>query len=184
MELGNILTTVLENLAKLLPVRIVKENEQAVRWTLGKAGPNLDAGWYLFVPLAQSIDIVNITIGPLELHEQLVGTEDKQQCTIVSGLVWKVNDARKYLIHIGDEDSARNLYIVARGVISEVIRPKQYDLLRTDQNRVERDITDRLRNKVKEWGMYIERVHISEYPNNVRAFRHYGIAHNETGAIV
>ena len=174
MEYGNILGVVFENLAKLLPVRTVYDYQQGLRWTLGKAGKNLKPGWKFFIPLVQSVDVVDRTIGSIDLHPQVIRTSDDKRCAIRSGLEYRIVNARDYFLNIQDNDAIPTVRIVARGCIATELSKNKYEDIWQKKDELEGTLTERLQQKVKDWGIIAINIHIAEF-SEVKSHRFFGI---------
>lgn len=174
MDYGNILGVVLENFAKLLPLRTVHDYQQGLRWTFGKAGKNLKTGWKIFVPMVQSIDIIDRTISSIDLHPQVIRTSDNKQVAIRSGLEYRILDAREYFLNLQDNDAVATVRIVARGYIATELSKYDYQDIWGGKEDVENALTTRLQEKVAAWGLEAVRIHIAEYPE-ARSHRLFGI---------
>ena len=105
MDYGNILGVIFENMAKMLPIRTVHDYQQGLRWTLGRAGTNLNPGWKFFIPLVQSVDIIDRTVSSIDLHPQVIRTSDDKQIAVRSGLEYRILDARTYFLNLQDNDA-------------------------------------------------------------------------------
>lgn len=121
MGLENVLTTALQNIANLVPVRVVNEYQQGVRFFNGKAGMTLNKGIYVFVPFLGDLQLVDITDGILDLPLFTVDA-GKNTYSVSGSLVYAVVDARDYLLKISDSDSPQTLTAIATGILSAGFR--------------------------------------------------------------
>ena len=174
MDYGNILGVMFENIAKLLPIRTVHDYQQGLRWTLGKAGKNLKTGWKFFIPLVQSIDIIDRTASSIDLHPQVIRTSDDRQIAIQSGLEYRILDAKVYFMNLQDNDAIATVTIVARGHIATELSKYSYKDIWARKEDIEIALTERLQEKLSGWGLDAQRIHIAEYPE-VRSHRFFGI---------
>ncbi|MFC1765712.1 SPFH domain-containing protein [Planctomycetota bacterium] len=174
MDYGNILGVIFENMAKLLPIRTVHDYQQGLRWTFGKAGKNLKTGWKFFMPLVQSVDIIDQTVSSIDLHPQVIRTSDDKQIAIRSGLEYRILDAKEYFLNLQDNDAVATVRIVARGYIAAELSKYSYKDIWTKKEDIEIALTERLQEKVTAWGLDAQRIHIAEYPE-VRSHRLFGI---------
>lgn len=174
MEYGNILGVVLENLSKLLPIRTVYDYQQGLRWTFGQAGQNLKPGWKFFLPLIQSVDVIDVTTSSIDLLPQVIHTKDNKTCAVRSGLEYKIVSARDYFLRLQDNDAIPTIRIVARGYIASELSNCNYEDIWTKKNKIENILTEKLQQKVKDWGITAEKIHIAEY-SEVRSHRFFGI---------
>lgn len=165
IPLENILVTIVENLARLLPFRIVHDYEQAVRFTLGHAGPTIrgpEKGWCLFIPLIQRIEIVDATWGQVLLDTQSFETLDKISVTVSGAIIYKVVDARSYLLSVFDTDATATLRAIAKGCISAVLLQKSYESIRANKKNVEDLILEELKNEIQGWGLEVRKIHLHD----------------------
>ena len=174
MEYGNILSVVLENLSKLLPLRMVYSYQQGLRWTLGRPGQNLGPGWKFFLPLIESMDVIDLTVGSIDLHPQVIRTHDNKSCVIRSGLEYRIENARTYFLKIQDNDAVPTVRIVARGYIASQLSRHDYSEIWNNKEAIEASLTEKLLKKLTDWGIVPIRVHIGEF-SEVRSHRFFGI---------
>lgn len=165
IPLDNVLVTLLNNLAKLLPFRIVHDYEQAVRFTFGHAGPTIrgkDRGWCLFFPVVQRVESVDATWGQVLLGSLSIETVDKVSLSVSGAIVYKVHDARDYLLSVFDNDSIATLRAITKGCISQVMITETYGAILADTDRVQNRIAERLRQEVDGWGLTVRQVHLHD----------------------
>lgn len=177
ISLDNIITTLLNNLANLLPFRIIHDYEQAVRFTFGHAGPTIHGtknGWCLFMPLIQRIQIVDATWGQVLFDSQSVETKDKVNLSVSGAAIYKVKDARCYLLSVFDTDATATLRAIAKGCIASVLIGKTYSEIHGDKESMERVAAEKFRNEVEGWGLEIHKVHIHDL-TKARNIRLHGL---------
>lgn len=165
LSLDNVITTLLNNLANLLPFRIVHDYEQAVRFTFGHAGPTIHGtkrGWCLFLPLFQRIQLVDATWGQIRFDTQSVETRDKVNLSVSGAAIYKVRDARSYLLSVFDTDATATLRAIAKGCISSVLIKKSYEEIHVDKESTEKAIVEKFRQEVESWGLEIHKVHLHD----------------------
>lgn len=110
---GDIVGLICDNLMKLLPWRVVGEDQQGVRWTLGVAGNPRGHGWVWFMPLFQKVDIVDVTYAALSLGYQTFG--DMTVCVEVS---YRVDNAQWFLVFVSDGDHEGVIKTQGRSVVA------------------------------------------------------------------
>jgi regulator of protease activity HflC (stomatin/prohibitin superfamily) len=178
LSLDNIVTTLLNNLANLLPFRIIHDYEQAVRFTFGHAGPTIQGtkrGWCLFVPLVQRVQIVDVTWGQVLFDSQSVETKDKVSLSVSGAAIYKVRDAQSYLLSVFDTDAAATLRAIAKGCIASVLIGRTYDEIHADKESIERTIVEKFSQEVEGWGLDIHKVHIHDL-TKARNIRLHGLS--------
>lgn len=177
LSLDNIITTLLNNLANLLPFRIIHDYEQAVRFTFGHAGPTIHGtkrGWCLFVPLFQRIQIVDATWGQVLFDSQSIETKDKENLSVSGAAIYKVSDARSYLLSVFDTDATATLRAIAKGCIASVLISKSYGEIHADKECTENAVVEKFRQEVDGWGLEIHKVHIHDL-TKARNIRIHGL---------
>ena len=163
--LDNVIGTLLNNLVNLLPFRIIHDYEQAVRFTFGHAGPTIrgkERGWCLFVPLFQRVIIVDATWGQVLLDAQTIQTQDKIPLSVSGATIYRISDARSYLLSVFDTDAAAVLRAVAKGVIASVLMTHTYDEIYHDKEGVQNQIVGLFRQEIDGWGVEISKVHLHD----------------------
>ena len=153
LAFDNVLITVLDNFAKLLPFRIIHDYEQAVRYTFGHAGRTMhgtETGWCLFLPLIQNVDIIDVTWGQVRLDSQSVETKDKMNLSISGAVVYRVADARDYLLCVSDDDAAATLRAVAKGCVTSVLLDSNLDDVCSNRKQMQDRIAQELQKEVAE----------------------------------
>jgi regulator of protease activity HflC (stomatin/prohibitin superfamily) len=165
VTMENFLVTIVENLARLLPFRIVHDYEQAVRFTLGHAGPTirgLERGWCFFVPLIQRVETVDATWGQVLLDTQSFETMDKVSLTVSGAIIYRVIDARCYLLSVFDTDATATLRAIVKGCISAVLSRQSYDNIMAGKKNVENLVLADFRGEIEGWGLEVRRVHLHD----------------------
>ncbi|MEN8127831.1 MAG: SPFH domain-containing protein, partial [Planctomycetota bacterium] len=165
IPLDNIIGTLLNNLVNLLPFRIIHDYEQAVRFTFGHAGPTIrgeERGWCLFVPLFQRVIIVDATWGQVLFDTQTIQTRDKVPLSVSGAAIYRVSDARSYLLSVFDTDAAAVLRAAAKGVIASILIAQTYEEIYHDKEAIEKQIVERFRQEITGWGIEIGKVHLHD----------------------
>ncbi|MHC4559042.1 MAG: SPFH domain-containing protein [Planctomycetota bacterium] len=156
LSLDNIVTTLLNNLANLLPFRIIHDYEQAVRFTFGH-------------------QIVDVTWGQVLFDSQSVETKDTVNLSVSGAAIYKVINARNYLLSVFDTDATATLRAIAKGCIASVLIGKTYNEIHTDKESIERAIVEKFRQEVEGWGLEIYKVHIHDL-TKARNIRLHGLS--------
>jgi len=165
MPLGNILITIAEHFAKLLPFRIIHDYEQALRYTFGHAGQTMrgpEKGYCFFIPLIQRVDIVDATWGQVRLDTLSVQAKNKTKLSISGAVIYRVKDARDYLLRVSDGDSAATLRAVAKGCVASVVMGNGYTSIHKDKEHIETSVARIIQEEVDEWGMEIRDVYLHD----------------------
>lgn len=172
MEWGNLLTTILENLAKLIPGRMINDYERGVRYTRGRPRhTQLGAGWWWFVPLYQSIKIVSVKDQVKDIATQSVTTRDDVSVSASLCIEYEIFDAVLWQNEVHEFDES--LHGLSKIYLSRAFRVRDYAYLRTHQRRVEHAMERALGKHAREWGVLIRTVGLETFVK-ARQFRIMG----------
>lgn len=152
----------LEWLRNFWPFVIVFDYERGVRYWRGRVqGEQLPADWYWCVPFFMHIETVHIKPDILKLWNLCVSTQDNTSLRLRANVRYEVFDAVKAWNEV--QDYKDNLGDEARTNIAKVVRKRAYLELLADQDRVERECKNEMNAVVKEWGIKVIRVGITDF---------------------
>ena len=100
---GEILTTILENFANLIPRRTVHTFQQGIHWRRGKVLRSLPAGsvgWY--VPLLDSIDVESTADRVIETETLDLETQDEKPISVRGTGTYAIQDFTTYYVNLQD----------------------------------------------------------------------------------
>lgn len=156
----------LDFLAKFWPFVIVYHFERGVRYwrgriITGRFGGNLVPGWYLVMPFWSHIETVPIVPDILRLYNMNVTTSDDKSLRIRANVRYEVSDAIAAWNNV--QDYKDNLSDECRTHIARVVRKREYLSLLADQDKVEREAKSEINGVVREWGIKIHRVGLTDF---------------------
>jgi len=152
-------SNLLETIRDFFPrVFIIFPDEGGVRITLGTKVKRLSPGWYIYWPVIQEAYKVTVTPQPIDLRPQSVLTKDRDNVSISGGVLYKISDAKKALLHVQDFD--RSIQTFCMGVITEYVGKKKFSELEVGQIRDQ--ILTSLREEASGFGLKIMRVYITD----------------------
>jgi regulator of protease activity HflC (stomatin/prohibitin superfamily) len=144
----------------LWPLWIVKSFEQGVRFRFGRdielLSPGVYFAWWWFE------EIVTTAVVPcvINLPSQSICTSDRVGVTFSANIEYTIFDARAYYCRVTDFDhSLRN---AAMGHLARKIRDWSLEELATHQNELERSLERTLTTYIKEWGVTIRDVRLTD----------------------
>ena len=76
--------------------------------------------------------------------------------------IYRVSDARRYLLSVFDTDAAAVLRAVAKGVIASVLIEHTYEVIYNDTEAIQDQILRRFREEIEEWGVEISKVYLHD----------------------
>lgn len=160
-----------ENLAELLPVKIVKSYERGVKWTLGRNPTLLDPGPHFRLWFYHSIETAVVADDVIELPIQSVITKDEKLVVFKAIIGFRIEDVVKHFTNVTDfRESTIGLSMthlakrIRNTILSEVVG---------DLTKIETSLTNTLTTKFKDWGTLVNFVGFSDFaevPTQIRIF--------------
>ena len=166
-----VVEAVLNNLAILLPVRMVHTYERGVRFRWGRDIAELSPGLHWFCPGVASIELVNIAPETHNLPTQSAYTKDRKAVTFSGNICYKIVDARKMYTTVQNFDEALAAFAMVH--LAAEIGDRTLAALRSNREELELEFASTLTAKVAEWGAEIEWVGLTDLAET-RAFRLFG----------
>lgn len=164
---------VVNNVAVLLPCRMVHSYERGVRFRWGRDHAVLSPGLHWFVPGAESIEIVNVAPETHNLPTQSAYTKDGKAVTFSGNICYRIVDARKMFVSVQSFDDALAAFAMVH--IAAHIATVTLATLRRNREAMESAMAEALSEKVAEWGAEIEWFGLTDVAET-RAFRLFGDA--------
>lgn len=165
------LQAVINNIASLLPVRIIRSYEQGVRFTRGFDKKTLNTGIHFFIPGYQSIEKDSICPQTINLPTQSFVTSDLIDVSVSSNLEYQIFDVRK--MWVGVQSLPTSINNTGMGYLSRFGRNNSFHQLCTDTSGLEEKITNALNVKLEPWGTKINEFYITDISRTM-GLRHYG----------
>lgn len=161
--MGEIASALINFLASIrdtfLVFTVVDAWEKGVVLRLGKpvrdVGPGLRWHWPLHI---ERVLVTSCAWETADLPAQSLATKDEAEIAISAVLTYRVNDARKFLIEVGGEESV--LADSSRGVIRRVVGEHTWEDLQSP--RVDEKITKAVRERAWRWGIEVKEAQLSD----------------------
>ena len=106
---------------------------------------------------------------------QSIETEDKINISVSGAAIYKVTDAKSYLLSVFDTDATATLRAIAKGCIASELMKRTYKQIHADKEDTEKLIVEKLRQEIEGWGLKIHKVHIHDLAK-VRNIRLLGLS--------
>lgn len=156
----------LEWLRTFWPFVIVMHFERGIRYwrgviVEGKYGGQLEPGWYWCLPFFMYIETVHVKPDILKLWNLCVTTQDDKTIRLRANVRYEVFDAVAAWNNV--QDYKDNLADECRTNIARVVRKREYGSLLLDQDAVERECKNEMNKVVKEWGIKVIRVGLTDF---------------------
>ncbi len=161
--LGGVLLTIL-----LSSLKIVKEYERGVKFTLGKFSGIMIPGLRIIIPIIQSWQRVDIRIKAIDVPDQDAITRDNVSIKVNAVLYYKVADSRKAIIEVENFNYA--VYQLAQTTMRDVVGEVSLDDLLSKRDAVSKKIREIVDKATDPWGIKVESVELKhvELPEQLK----------------
>ena len=161
-----------QNIAALVPFKIVRSYERAVRFWLGKPGGELAPGFWWTFPGLLTMEVVDTRSDTSNLPTQSVTTSDGRSVTFSANVEFSITDAVAYVTGVQQFDFS--LTNVAMSHLAKRVRAWTWDELVTEQRQLELSLRDTMTTRAKRWGVTIHDVGITDL-TCAKTMRFYGV---------
>lgn len=152
----------LEWLRNFWPFVIVMQYERGVRYWRGRVvGGALGPDWYWCVPFFMEIHPVQVMPDILKLWNLNVTTKDNASIRLRANVRYEIFDAVAVWNNV--QDYKDNLADECRTQLAKVVRSREFTELLADQDQIERECKTEMNKVVKDWGIKILRVGVTDF---------------------
>jgi regulator of protease activity HflC (stomatin/prohibitin superfamily) len=179
-------------LALLSGIKIIRQYDRAVLFTLGKYSRTLQPGLNIVIPLIQSIVVVDIRQRTLDLEPQTVMTKDNVNLTIDGVVFYAIESPKDVILNVENlkiqleqKSSSELKEIVSSMDMTEALGKREQIALKL-MKEMEKAVADVENAGQKQWGIKVRGIQINnvELPQNlVRAMAKEAEASREKIAI-
>lgn len=150
--MDTVLLTVLNNFAKLLPVRciMVYDYQTGMKWRWGKRRKVLRAGPHFCLPFISRMEVIETVTRVVETSAVPCMTEDGEPIIASVGIDYAIVDIDKYW-QIDEFESSFGNFI--ESALSEAIATSEYDDIVKNRGVLISAIEDRIESDAKRWGV-------------------------------
>jgi len=139
-------------------IRITAQWERAVILRFGSFHSVKGPGVIYVVPIIDYARFIDMRILTLNIPKQSVITKDNVPIEVDGVVFFKVEDAEKSIISIQDYRFAISQY--AQNSLRDVLGGLSLDEVLSERERVQKEVYEHFKDKVKEWGMNVDSVRI------------------------
>ena len=132
MDATNVVEAVINNLATLLPLRMVHQYERGVKFRMGRDIAELPPGLHFFWPGFESIELVHVVPETKNLPTQSAYTKDGKAITFSGNVCYRITDARKMYVSVQEFDHAMVAFAMVH--LAEQIAGRTLAALRRDRS--------------------------------------------------
>src|SRR5271156_6330954 len=141
-------------------VKILREYERAVIFTLGRFSHVGGPGLILLVPLVQQMVRVDLRTVVMEVPSQDLISRDNVSVKVDAVLYFHVVDAAKSVIQVEQFIAATNM--LAQTTLRSVLGQHDLDEMLSERTKLNTDIQDILDSRTKDWGIEVSAVEIRD----------------------
>jgi regulator of protease activity HflC (stomatin/prohibitin superfamily) len=161
--------TILVVLILYLAVRILREYERGVVFTLGRYTGTKGPGFFLLVPFVQQMVKVDLRVVVDEVPTQDVISRDNVSVKVNAVIYFRVVDPERAIIQV-------NNYLMATSQLAQttlrwVLGKHDLDTMLTERDKLNADIQDVLDKQTEAWGIKVSNVEIKRIDLNESMIR-------------
>lgn len=164
-------------------IRIVKEYERGVVYTLGKYTGTRDAGLRLIIPFVQQMTIVDIRIRTEDIPSQDVISKDNVSVKVNAVVYYRVVEPANAINRV--ENFAHATSLLAQTTLRSILGKHELDDMLSKREQLNADVQDLLDHQAEGWGIKIANVeikHVDIDPSMVRSIAKQAEAERERRA--
>ena len=150
-------------------VRIFREYERGVMFTLGRYTGTKGPGLVLIVPLVQQLVRVDLRIVVTEVPPQDVISRDNVSVKVSAVVYFRVIDAERAVIQVNNYMEATSQ--LSQTMLRSVLGKHELDEMLAERDRLNTDIQDALDKQTDAWGVKVSNVEIKRIDLDERMVR-------------
>jgi regulator of protease activity HflC (stomatin/prohibitin superfamily) len=152
----------------LSSLKIVKEYERGVKFTLGKYVGIMNPGLKIVIPIIQSWRRVDIRVKAVDVPDQDAITKDNVSLKVNAVLYYKVSDSKRAIIEVEEYNYAVSQ--LAQTTMRDVVGEVTLDQLLSERDSVSKRIREIVDKSSDPWGIKVESVELKhiELPEQLK----------------
>ena len=139
-------------------IRVAAQWEKVVVLRFGSYHAVKGPGIIYIVPLIDYAKFVDMRVLTINIPKQNVITKDNVPIEVDGVVFFSVEDAKRSIVSIQDYIFAISQY--AQNSLRDVLGGLTLDEVLSERERVQKEVCEHFREKVKEWGMHVDSVRI------------------------
>ncbi len=164
-------------------VRVMREYERAVIFTLGRYTHTSGPGLIILIPLVQSMMRVDIRVRTQDVPSQDVISKDNVSVRVSAVLYYRVVNPAEAIIKV--EDFLQATLELAQTTLRSVLGQHELDDMLSKRDQLNNDLQNLLDNSTEGWGIKVTSVsikHVDIDPSMIRAIARQAEAERERRA--
>ncbi len=149
-------------------LRVIKQYETGVVFTLGKYTGTREAGLRLVFPIFQNMTRVDMRIRTIDIPKQQMMTEDNVPVSVNGVIYFKVKDANTAVIKVQDYEYAITNY--AETALRDVIGGMSLDSVLAEREKIGEKIGSNVKKETSGWGLDVHHIKLQdvEVPDDLK----------------
>lgn len=143
-----------------ITLKVVKEYERGVKFTLGQFESVMQPGLRTVIPLVQSWERVDMRVKAVDVPRQESITRDNVTVEIDAVIYYRVRDAKKAILEV-----ERYMYAVqqlAQTTMRNIVGEVDLDALLAERERISRQIREIIDEATDPWGIEVQSVELKD----------------------
>jgi regulator of protease activity HflC (stomatin/prohibitin superfamily) len=164
-------------------IRIIKEYERGIIYTLGKYTSTRNAGLQIIIPIIQQMEIVDVRIRTEDIPSQDVISKDNVSVKVNAVVYYRVVEPAHAVNRV--ENFAQATSQLAQTTLRSVLGKHELDDMLSKRDQLNTDVQQILESQAESWGIKIANVeikHVDIDPTMVRAIAKQAEAERERRA--
>jgi len=164
-------------------IKIIKEYERGIIYTLGKYTSTRNAGLQIVIPFVQQMVIVDIRVRTKDIPSQDVISKDNVSVKVNAVVYYRVVDPAFAVNQVENFDIATSQ--LAQTTLRSVLGKHELDDMLSKRDQLNKDVQEILDTQTESWGIKIANVeikHVDIDPSMVRAIAKQAEAERERRA--
>lgn len=164
-------------------IKIIKEYERGIIYTLGKYTSTRGAGLQIIIPFIQQVTIVDVRIRTEDIPSQDVISKDNVSVKVNAVVYYRVVDPAFAVNRVENFNQATSL--LAQTTLRSILGKHELDDMLSNRDQLNKDVQEILDKQTESWGIKIANVeikHVDIDPSMVRAIAKQAEAERERRA--
>lgn len=141
-------------------IKVLRQYERGVMFTLGRYTATRGPGFILMIPIIQQMVRVDLRTVVMEIPSQDLISRDNVSVKVDAVLYFHVIDPAKSIIQVEQFRAATNM--LAQTTLRSVLGKHELDEMLSERGKLNTDVQDILDARTKEWGIEVSAVEIRD----------------------
>src|SRR3989338_6218005 len=167
----------------LASLKVIKQYERGVRFTLGKYSGIMEPGLSILIPIIQTYEKIDIRVKTVDVPSQECVSKDNVSLKVNAVLYYRINDSKKAIIEVESFDYAVSQ--LAQTTMRNIVGEFELDDILAQREVISQKIQAIVDKDTDPWGIKIDKIELKdiELPETMkRAMAHQAEAERDRRA--